>query len=102
MFGLVVRFRCKDQAGAEAFDRLTAATVEQIRQQEPGTLFYVVHSVEGDPLQRIFYELYRDRAAFDTHERQEHVKRFLADREQYLSSTEVDFVMPQTGKGVSV
>ncbi|MQA87726.1 MAG: antibiotic biosynthesis monooxygenase [Streptosporangiales bacterium] len=102
MFGLVVRFTCKDQTSAEAFDRLTAASVEQIRQREPDTLLYVVHRVEGDPVLRIFYELYRDRAAFDAHEGQEHVRRFLAEREQYLLSTEVDFVTPQTSKGVSV
>ena len=46
---------------------------------------YAVHSVEGKPLQRIFYELYRDRAAFDAHEGQPHVRRFLDEREQYLA-----------------
>ena len=71
----------------------------QIRQHEPGTLVYAVHTVEGQPLQRIFYELYRDRAAFDAHEQQEHTRRFLADREQYLASVEVDFLALQTGKG---
>jgi len=30
------------------------------------------------PLQRIFYELYRDRAAFDEHESEPHTRRFLA------------------------
>ncbi|KWW98051.1 antibiotic biosynthesis monooxygenase [Carbonactinospora thermoautotrophica] len=100
MFGLVVRFTCKDQASAEAFDRLVAQTVEKIRAHEPGTLVYTVHEVEGQPLQRIFYELYADRAAFDAHERQDYVKSFLAQREQYLSATEVDFLTLRTGKGV--
>src|SRR5205809_961757 len=61
--GLVVRFALKHGAG-DAFDRLTSETVEQIRAHEPGTLLYAVHRVEGDPDARLFYELYRDRAAF--------------------------------------
>ena len=75
MFGLVVRFTCKDQASAKAFDRLVAATVDKIRTDEPGTLVYAVNRVDGEPLQRIFYELYRDRAGFDAHEEQEHTKK---------------------------
>ena len=31
---------------------------------EPGTLVYASRLVDGQPLQRIFYELYRDEAAF--------------------------------------
>lgn len=99
MFGLVVRFTCKDQASAEAFDRLVAATVDKIRTDEPGTLVYAVNRVDGEPLQRVFYELYRDRAAFDAHEEQEHTKKFLNEREQHLSATEVDWLTLQTGKG---
>lgn len=99
-FGLVVRFTCKDQASAEAFDRLVAQTVEKIRAHEPGTLVYAVHEVEGQPLQRIFYELYANRAAFDAHEAQTYVNRFLVEREQYLSTTEVDFLTPQVDKGL--
>ena len=64
MFGLSVRFTCKDEASAQAYDRLVAETVEGIRVHEPGTLVYAVHRVEGQPLQRIFYELYRDKEAF--------------------------------------
>jgi quinol monooxygenase YgiN len=101
MFGLVVRFTCKDQAGAEAFDRLVAATVDKIRTDEPGTLVYAVNRVDGEPLQRVFYELYRDRAAFDAHEAQEHTKKFLDERGQYLSATEVDRLTLLTGKGTA-
>jgi quinol monooxygenase YgiN len=101
MFGLVVRFTCKDQANAEAFDRLVATTVDKIRTDEPGTLVYAVNRVDGEPLQRIFYELYRDRAAFDAHEEQEHTKKFLDERGQYLSATEVDWLTLLTGKGTA-
>ena len=99
MFGLSVRFTCKDAASAEGFDRLVAETLTGIRQHEPGTLVYAVHTVEGKPLERVFYELYRDRAAFDAHEQQPHTRRMLAEREQFLASVEVDFLVLLDGKG---
>lgn len=102
MFGLMVRFTCKDQEAAAAFDELVARTGEQIKAHEPGTLIYTVHRVDGRPLERIFYELYRDKDAFEVHESQEYVREFLSAREQYLSSTEVDRLDFVSGKGVSV
>ncbi len=59
---------------------------------------YACHRVDSAPRQRIFYELYRDRAAFDEHERQDHVRHFLAAREALLESTEVDFLTLADGK----
>ena len=100
MFGLVVRFTCKDETSAAAFDDLVARTGEQIRANEPGTVVYAVHRVDGRPLQRIFYELYRDKAAFDDHESKDYVRAFLAERDDYLSSTEVDFLDLVSAKGV--
>ncbi len=99
MYGLVVRFTCKDQASAEAYDRLVAETIEGITTGEPGTLVYASHLVDGEPLQRIFYELYRDKAAFEAHGAAPHTRRYLAERGQYLASTEVDWLTLQTGKG---
>ncbi len=99
MFGLCVRFTCKDEASAEAYDRLVAETVEAIKTSEPGTLVYASHLVDGQPLQRIFYELYRDEAAFRAHEEAPHTRRYLAEREQYLAGREVDRLTLQTGKG---
>jgi quinol monooxygenase YgiN len=99
MFGLFARFTCKDEASAEAYDRLVAETIEAIKATEPGTLVYASHRVEGQPLQRIFYELYQDRAAFEAHEAAPHTARYLAGRDQYLASTEVDWLTLQTGKG---
>jgi quinol monooxygenase YgiN len=99
MFGLCVRFTCKDQVSAEAYDQLVAETVEAIKANEPGTLVYATHTVEGQPLQRIFYELYRDRAAFEAHEAAPATRRYLDQRDQYIASTEVDWLTLQTGKG---
>jgi quinol monooxygenase YgiN len=100
MFGLVVRFELKDEASAKAFDGLVSETAPKIQSDEPGTLLYLVHEVEGAPLSRVFYELYRDREAFDAHESQEHVKHFLSERAQYLDSYGVELVSPTGGKGL--
>lgn len=101
MFGLCVRFTCKDEASAEAYDRLVAETVEAIRANEPGTLVYASHLVDGQPLQRIFYELYRDEAAIEAHEVAPHTRHYLAERDRYLASTQVDRLTLQTGKGTN-
>lgn len=100
-FGLVVRFTLAPGA-ADGFDRLAADTVAQIRAKEPGTLVYAVHAVDGDPSLRIFYEMYEDRAAFDHHEEQEHVRVFLSEREHYLSDTKVDFLDLRASKGINL
>jgi hypothetical protein len=40
-------------------------------------------------MQRIFYEIYRDRAAFDSHENQPYMMRFVADRRACVLATNV-------------
>lgn len=99
MFGLMVRFRLKP-GGADGFDRLVGDTLPLIKAHEPGTLIYTVHTVEGEPTVRVVYELYRDREAFDEHERQEHVKRFLAGRARYLDGVDVDYLRLTGGAGL--
>lgn len=96
-FALVVRFTVRPGAETD-FDNLVARTAAAIREGEPGTLVYACHRVEGEPRQRIFYELYRDRAAFDLHERQDHVRHFLTAREELLESTVVDWLTLADGK----
>jgi len=100
VFGLVVWFELRDAVAAEAFDRLVAETGERIRASEPGTLAYVVHTVEGHPLSRLFYEVYADRAAFEAHEATEHVRRFLTEREAYVATFRVELVTPVGGTGL--
>jgi quinol monooxygenase YgiN len=101
MFGLVVRFTLTED-GASGFDQLVQETVPSIQRHEPGTIVYATHTVEGQPNLRVFYELYRDREAFDEHERQDHTRRFLAEREQFLGGpTEVDFVNLQAAAGIA-
>ncbi|MER7670810.1 antibiotic biosynthesis monooxygenase [Kitasatospora sp. NPDC096128] len=100
-FGLVVRFIAHDPTAAQAFDRLAEEALNGIRAQEPGTLVYVNHAVADEPRVRVFYELYADREAFEEHERQPHVRRFLAERGQYLESFEVTFLDEISGKGTA-
>ncbi len=98
MFGVVARFDLKDERSAEAFDRLAAETALGVWDLEPGTLTYATFRVEGEPLARLFYEMYRDRGAFDNHESQPHAKRFRAERERYLTATRVEFLVPREEK----
>ena len=82
-YGLIVRFELLD-GHEEAFDALTAETLTAIRAAEPGTLSYIVHTEPSSPAIRVFYELYRDEAAFAAHEEAAHVRRFLSERGQHL------------------
>ncbi|WP_018682302.1 putative quinol monooxygenase [Actinokineospora enzanensis] len=100
MWALVVRFDLRDEQAARGFDALVAETLPEIVADEPGTLVYTVHDVADAPLSRVFYEVYADKAAFEEHERQPHTKRFLAEREQYLSDFRVEFLESLSGKGV--
>ncbi len=64
------------ESGAVEFDRLASTVLEQVRTTEPDTLVFVVHGVPSAPLQRILYQVYRDRAAYDEHQRKSYVTDF--------------------------
>jgi quinol monooxygenase YgiN len=100
MVALVVRFDCRDESAAARFDELTAEAVRLISEREPGTLVYATAAVEGEPLARVFYEVYRDRAAFRAHEEAEHVRQFHARKDPLLTSTRVEFLKLGAGKGL--
>jgi quinol monooxygenase YgiN len=71
------------------FDRLTRWVVMQVRQHEPGTLVYIVHAVPSAPMQRILYEVYRDRGAYEAHKRQPYVVEFEAERRPFVLATNI-------------
>jgi quinol monooxygenase YgiN len=77
-----------DDKAAE-FDRLAERAAEGVRTAEPDTLVYVIHVVPKAPMQRIIYEIYRDRAAFESHEQQPHIQRFVADRRSCVLATNI-------------
>jgi quinol monooxygenase YgiN len=74
-FGRLLIFTLREDRVAE-FDRLAEQAAEGVRLTEPDTLVYVFHTAPTEPMQRIIYEVYRDRSAFESHQRQPHIKRF--------------------------
>ena len=69
------------------FDRLTERVVEQVRSGEPHTLVYIVHAVPTAPMQRILYEVYQDRDAYDDHLAQPYMTRYVAERRSMVLAT---------------
>jgi quinol monooxygenase YgiN len=77
-----------DDKAAE-FDRIAERAAEGVRSSEPDTLVYVIHVVPKAPMQRIIYEVHRDRTAFESHERQPHIQRFMAERGSCVLATNI-------------
>jgi len=73
----------------DAFDDLTADVVALVSIREPDTLVYIVHAVPSAPMQRILYEVYRDREAYEEHRRQPYIAKFELDRRPYVLATNV-------------
>jgi len=88
LFGLIAIYTLLD-GGGEEFDRLAERTVEAVRRNEPDTLLFVVHTVPKAPMQRIFYEVYRDRMAYAEHRRQPQVEEFFAMHRPFVLATNV-------------
>ncbi|MGN6677642.1 MAG: antibiotic biosynthesis monooxygenase [Streptosporangiaceae bacterium] len=86
MFGQITIYTLLDDRLAD-FDRMTEQVVKQVRSLEPGTLVYIVHGVPTAPMQRILYEVYRDRAAYDEHMAQPYVARYVAERRSMVLAT---------------
>ena len=78
------------------FDLLTERVVEQVRADEPGTLVYIVHAVPTAPMQRILYEVYQDRAAYEDHLAQAYMTRYVAERRSMvLASNAIELGLQQ-------
>jgi len=73
----------------DEFDQLTERVVDLVRSREPDTLVFIVHAVPSAPMQRILYEVYRDRSAYQWHTQQAHVQQFEADKRPYVLATNV-------------
>jgi quinol monooxygenase YgiN len=87
-YGRLSIFTLLDDRAAE-FDRLAERAAEGVRTSEPDTLVYVIHVVPKAPMQRIIYEIYRDRAAFEHHEQQAHIHQFVAERRSCVLATNI-------------
>jgi quinol monooxygenase YgiN len=88
LYGLIAIYTLADNRVAE-FDALAEQVVREVRTAEPDALVYAVHSVPNAPMQRIFYEVYRDRMAYEEHQRMPYIERFEADCNPYVLATNV-------------
>jgi quinol monooxygenase YgiN len=77
-FVLVVKIRAAEGNEAEA-----AATMKELAEatrQEPGCIHYIPVQDPEDPRNFLFYEQYRDQAAFEEHGASEHFQRLAAGK----------------------
>jgi quinol monooxygenase YgiN len=88
LFGQIAIYTLLEDRVQE-FDQLTKRVVKLVRAQEPDTLVYIVHAVPSAPMQRILYEVYRDRDAYEAHRRQPYVLAFEADRRPFVLATNI-------------
>lgn len=95
MLTLVVRFTLPGEDAVRAFDALTATAVPLIRSREPGTLVYETHTVDDDPLGRVFYEVYADDDALAAHESTTHTRAFLQGIRALVTDTRVERLRAQ-------
>ena len=86
LFGQITIYTLLDDR-LEDFDRMTEQVVEQVTSAEPGTLVYIVHAVPTAPMQRILYEVYRDRASYDEHLARPYVASYVAERRSMVLAT---------------
>ncbi|MGO9221841.1 MAG: putative quinol monooxygenase [Streptosporangiaceae bacterium] len=88
LYGRIAIYTLLD-SGADEFDRLAEQVVDEVRTGEPDTLAYVVHGVPSAPLQRILYQLYADRSAYDRHQERPYVADFESRRRPLVLATNV-------------
>jgi quinol monooxygenase YgiN len=87
-YGRLSIFTLLDDKTAQ-FDQLAEEAAEGVRTSEPDTLVYIINVVPKAPMQRIVYEIYRDRSAFEAHELQPHIQRFAAARRACVLATNI-------------
>ncbi len=88
LFGQIVIYTLMEEH-VDAFDRLTERVVELVRQREPDTLVFISHAVPSAPTQRILYQVFRSRSAYQRHLAQPYVQQFDLDRRASVLATNV-------------
>jgi quinol monooxygenase YgiN len=88
LFGQITIYTLAD-GKVEAFDRITERVVAQVRKREPDTLVFIAHAVPSAPDQRILYQVFRSRAAYQRHLRQPYVEQFAIERRPFVLATNV-------------
>lgn len=88
LFGQITIYTLID-GRTDDFDRLTEWVVAQVQSKEPDTLVYIVHAVPTAPLQRILYEVYRDRPAHEEHLNRQYVITYEVEQRPFVLATNV-------------
>jgi quinol monooxygenase YgiN len=96
----LLRVDCRDDAAADEFDKLTARVFQQVSHHEPGTLVFANHMVAGQPLTRVFYEIYRDQKAANIHSRGEALQQLLASQDALVAGFHIDQLTLELAKGL--
>ena len=99
MFGLCVRFTCKDEASRRGLRPAGRRDHRSHQDQRAGNARVCLPPGRGPALAADLLRAVPGRAAFEAHEASPHTRRYLEARGQYLASTEVDWLTLQTGKG---
>jgi quinol monooxygenase YgiN len=88
LFGQITIYTVADDA-LDDFDRLTRRCVALAREREPDTLVYIAHGVPTAPGQRIIYQVFRSRAAYQRHLAQPYIRQFEQDHRPLVVSANV-------------
>lgn len=88
LFGQITIYTLMEDR-VDEFDRLTERVVEMVRQREPDTLVFIAHAVPSAPTQRILYQVYRSRGAYQRHQGQPYIQQFEIDRRAFVLATNV-------------
>jgi quinol monooxygenase YgiN len=74
---ITVIAKLKVQPGKEAeFEAAGKEMIATVKSAEPGTLTYILHKNIKNPTEFIYYEVYQDQAAFESHGKTDHMKKF--------------------------
>lgn len=84
MFSLFVELNARPSAAAELESVLSG--LAGVAREEAGNVIYAVHRRQDDPDAFVLYELYRDRAAWESHLAIEAVRRALQQFETLLAA----------------
>ncbi|MBR1125744.1 antibiotic biosynthesis monooxygenase [Bradyrhizobium lablabi] len=73
---VVAQWEAKDGQADRIADILSRFLPEA--QREPGAKMFLISRAKENPAQFLFYELFRDEAAFKAHQESEHFKTYIA------------------------
>jgi quinol monooxygenase YgiN len=77
MVSVIFRVKMKPGKEEEALAQFRQM-VESVQANEPGTLMYAFHRLQGDPAEIVFWEAYADDAAFKAHAATPHMAEMRA------------------------